>query len=222
MELDSQALGRILSGESVYLEHRWLMLGDFRHASDDVLERLASGVQDFEGIELGLNRLSPRGAKALLGMNAGFLILTALHALDEETACVLGACPFDTRPIRHLRLGMPLSEQAAASLVGTTPPEDCCDRPLAVSVPSITLPVAQALARHTHELYLQVRGQLSPDVATALSGHAGYSLTLDCDGGFTHETLQALSGNPTKGVLAERRNRICVVDLTDDLPNVSP
>lgn len=228
-ELGSQALNGILSGGNTYLEHhsgnpRWLMLGNFSHASDDVLERLAAGMHDLEGIELGLNRLSPRGAQALLGMNAGFLILTALHALDEETAFVLGACSFDTRPIRHLRLGMPLSEQAATGLVGMTPLEGCCDRPLAVSVPSITLPVTQALARHAHELYLEVWDQaLSLEVATALSCHAGCSLTLDCDCGFSHETLQALSGNEKKRVRkAEQRNRVYVVAPTDALPNVSP
>ncbi|MDP1525684.1 MAG: hypothetical protein Q8M20_07730 [Rhodocyclaceae bacterium] len=218
MELDSQALDRMLSGGSGYLEHsgdntRWLMLGDFTHASVDVLERLAAGMPNIEGIELGLNRLSPHGAKVLLGMTTGFLMLTDLHALDEQTAIVLGACPFDNRPIRHLRLGMPISAQTAAGLVGAPPPEGYCDRPLAVSVPSINLPVAQALAHHTHELYLEVRDQpLSPDVATALSGHAGYNLTLDCDGGFTHETLRALSGNLAKRVRkAERQNRVYVV-----------
>ncbi len=29
----------------------WLMLGNLRHAADDVLERLAAGGQNLEGIE---------------------------------------------------------------------------------------------------------------------------------------------------------------------------
>lgn len=219
MELDDQTLDEILSGRSPYLEQhgdnaRWLMLGTFRHAADDMLEHLAGGMQNLEGIELGINQLSPRAAKALLGMNIGFLFLTGLRGLDEQAAFVLGACPFDARPIRHLWLGEPISERAAAWLVGVPPPEDDCDSPLTVSVPSITLPVAQALSRHTHELYLEVRNEmLSPDVAVALSGHAGYSLTLDCNCGFSDETLHGLSGNPGKRIRkVSQRNRAYVVD----------
>lgn len=219
MELDDQTLDEILSGRSPYLEQhgdnaRWLMLGSFRHAADDMLEHLAGGMQNLEGIELGINQLSPRAAKALLGMNVDFLVLTALCGLDEQAAFVLGACPFDVRPIRHLRLEEPISERAAAWLVGEPPPENRCDRPLTVSVPSITLPVAQALSRHTHELYLEVRDEmLSPDIAEVLSGHAGYSLTLDSDCGFSDETLQALFGNPGKRTRkVSQRNRAYVVD----------
>lgn len=219
MELDNQTLTAILSGSSAYLEQhsddtRWLMLGSFTYASDDVLERLAAGMQNLEGIEIGLNQLSPRAAKALLGMNVDFLFLTGLHCLDEQAAFVLGACPFDARPIRHLRLGEPISERAAAWLVGESPPEDSCDSPLTVSVPFITLPAALALSRHTHELYLEVRDQmLSQDVAAILSGHAGYSLTLDCDCGFSDETLQALAGNSGKRTRKMgQRNRVYVVD----------
>lgn len=219
MKFDDQTIDDILSGRSPYLEQHsddalWLMLGTFRHVADDLLERLATGMQNLEGIELGINQLSPRAAKALLEMNIDFLFLTGLRGLNEQAAFVLGACPFDARPIRHLRLDEPISEHAAAWLVGAPPPEDSCDRPLTVSVPSITLPVAQALSRHTHELYLEVRDEmLSPDIAEALSGHAGYSLTLDCDCGFSDETLQALSVNLGKRTrkLGER-NRVYVVD----------
>lgn len=219
MELDVQTLDEILSGRSTYLEQhsdnaRWLMLGTFRHAADDLLERLAAGMQNLEGIELGISQLSPRAAKALLGMNIDFLFLTALCGLDEQASFVLGACPFDARPIRHLRLEEPISEQAAAWLVGEPPPENACDRPLTVSVPSISLPVAQALSRHTHELYLEVRDEmLSPDIAQVLSDHTGYSLTLDCDCGFSDETLHALSGNPGKRIRKiGQQNRVYVVD----------
>lgn len=219
MELDDQTLDEILSGRSPYLEQHcddaaWLMLGNFSHVADDALERLAAGMRNLEGIELGINQLSPRAAKALLGMNADFLFLIDLRGLDEQAAFVLGACPFDTRPIRQLRLEEPISERAAAWLVGESPPEDGCDRPLSVSVPSITLPVALALSSHTHELYLQVRDEiLTPDIAEVLSGHAGYSLTLDCDWGFSDETLLALSGNPGKRTRKTgERNRVYVVD----------
>lgn len=219
MELDNQTLDEILSGRSPYLEQHcdgalWLMLGNFSRAADDALERLAAGMQNLEGIELGINQLSPRAAKVLLGMNVAFLFLTGLRGLAEQAAFVLGACPFDARPIRHLRLEEPISERAAAWLVGEPPPEDRCDRPLTVSVPSITLPVALALSRHTHELYLEVRDEiLTPDIAEVLSGHAGYSLTLDCDRGFSDETLQALSGNPGKRTRKPGEwNRAYVVD----------
>lgn len=219
MELDNRTLDEILSGHSPYLEQhsvnaRWLIISKFSHVSDDVLERLAACIQNLEGIEIGLNRLSPRAAKALLRMNVEFLFLSGLHGLDEQAAFVLGASPFDTRPIRHLRLGDTLSEREATWLVGQPPPEGGCDRPLTVSVPTITLPVALALSRHTHELYLEVRDQvLSPDVAVALSGHAGYSLTLDCDCGFSDETLHALSGNPGKRIRKMgQQNRVYVVD----------
>lgn len=219
MELDDQTLDEILSGRSHYLERHsddaaWLMLGNLSHAADEMLERLAAEMQNLEGIELGINQLSPRAAKALLGMNVEFLCLTGLRSLEEQAAFVLGACPFDARPIRHLRLEEPISERAAAWLVGEPPPENRCDRPLTVSVPSITLPVAQALSRHTHELYLEVRDEmLSPDIAEVLSGHAGYSLTLDCDCGFSDETLQALFGNPGKRTRkVSQRNRAYVVD----------
>lgn len=184
MELDNQTLDEILSGRSPYLEQHcdgalWLMLGSFSHAADEVLERLAAGTQKLEGIELGIIQLSPRAAKILLGMNVDFLFLSGLRGLDEQAAFVLGAYPFDARPIRQLRLEEPISERAAAWLVGEPPPENGCDRPLTVSVPSITLPVAQALSRHTHELYLEVRGEmLSPDVAAALAEHKGYYLEL--------------------------------------------
>ncbi len=219
MELDNQTLDAILSGSSPYLEQhcdgaRWLMLVNFTFSSDDVLERLVTGTQNLEGIEIGLNQLSPRAAKALLGMNVDFLFLTGLHDLDEQAAFVLGACPFEARPIRHLRLEEPISERAASWLVGASPPDDHCDSPLTVSIPSITLPVAQALSRHTHELCLEVRdGSLSPEVAAILSGHAGYSLTLDCDCGFSDETLQALAGNSGKRTRKMgQQNRVYVVD----------
>lgn len=219
MELDNQTLAAILSGFSPYLEQhcdeaRWLMLGSFHHAADDVLEQLAAGVRDLEGIELGVNRLSPRAAKLLLGMNVRFLFLTGLHELDEQAAFVLGACPFENRPIRSLRLEESLSLRAATWLVGQSPPKDSCDSPLSVSVPSINLPVAMALSRHTHELYLELRDQvLCPDVAAAFSAHAGYSLALTCDGDFSDETLQALSGNPGKrSRKMGERNRVYVVD----------
>lgn len=219
MELDDQTLDEILSGRSPYLEQHcddavWLMLGNFSHVADDALDRLAAGMRNLEGIELGINQLSPRAAKVLLGMNVDFLCLTGLQCLDEQAAFVLGACTFDVRPIRHLRLGEPISERAAAWLVGESPPEDSCDSPLTVSVPSITLPAALALSRHTHELYLEVRDEmLSPEVAAVLSGHAGYSLTLDCDCGFSDETLQALAGNQGKRTRKMgQRNRVYVVD----------
>ena len=219
MEFDDQTLDDILSGRSPYLEQHcddalWLMLGTFRHVADDLLERLATRMQNLEGIELGINQLSPRAAKALLEMNIDFLFLTGLRGLNEQAAFVLGACPFDARPIRHLRLDEPISEHAAAWLVGEPPPEDCCDSPLTVSVPSITLPAALALSRHTHELYLEVRDEmLSPEVAAVLSGHAGYSLTLDCECGFSDETLQALAGNQGKRTRKMgQRNRVYVVD----------
>ena len=74
MELDDQTLDEILSGRSHYLERHsddaaWLMLGNLRLAADEMLERLAAEMQNLEGIELGINQLSPRAAKALLGMN---------------------------------------------------------------------------------------------------------------------------------------------------------
>ena len=54
---------------------------------------------------------------------------------------------------------------------------------------------------------------LSPEVAAVLSGHAGYSLTLDCDCGFSDETLQALAGNQGKRTRKMgQRNRVYVVD----------
>lgn len=219
MELDDQTLDEILSGRSHYLERHsddaaWLMLGNLRLAADEMLERLAAEMQNLEGIELGINQLSPRAAKALQGMSVEFLCLTGLSGLEEQAAFVLGACPFDTRPIRYLRLAKPISERAAAWLVGEPPPENGCDRPLTVSVPSITLPVAQALSRHTHELYLEVRDEmLSPEIAEVLSRHAGYSLTLDCDCGFSDETLQALFGNPGKRTRkVSQQNRAYVVD----------
>lgn len=219
MKLDSEAVFAIWFGESPYLELpgediRWLMLGGFTRAKDNVLEMLAAGTMQVEGIELGLKRLSPRAARALLIMKVEFLFLTGLDELNEQAAFLLGAYPFEFRPIRNLRLRKPISAQAAALLVGEPPPEGSCDRPLTVSVPSITLSVAQALARHTHELYLEVRDQpLSPEVAAVLANHAGYSLTLDCDCGFSDETLQALSGNPDKRIRKMgQRNRVYVVD----------
>lgn len=219
MDLDDETLAAILSGSGPYLEQscdgaRWLNLGGFSHANDDVLESLAASIQNFEGIELGLRQLSPGIATALQRMNIGILALTGLHFLDEQAAFVLGSWSFDTRPIRHLRLRVPVSAQAAAWLVGEPPPEGACDRPLTVSVPSITLPVAQALSRHTHELYLEVREQvLSPDVAAVLCSHTGYSLTLDSDCGFSDEMLRALSSNHRKRIRKlSQRNRVYVVD----------
>lgn len=222
MELDDQILAEIFSGRSPYLEQhvdnsRWLMLGSFRHISDDMLERLIGGIQNLEGIELGIKQLSTRMAKALLEMKIDFLCLSGLCRLDEQAAFVLGACPFDTRPIRNLRIDEPISERAATWLIGEPPPENCCDKPLSVSLPYITMPIAQALSRHTHELYLEVRDEiLSPDVAEALSGHVGYSMALDCNCGFSDQTLLALFGNPEKlNRKVSQRNRVYLVD--DDM-----
>lgn len=217
MEINRKALDEILSGRSPYLEKNsdedvWLLLGNFNQAADEVLERLVAGMQNLTGFELGIHQLSPRAAKVLLGMSVDYLFLTGLRNLDEQAAFLLGAWPFDARPIRDLWLEEPISERAAAWLVGEPPPENDCDTFLSVSVPSITLSVAQALSRHTDELFLTVREEmLSPDIAEVLSGHVGYRLTLDCDCGFSDETLRALSGNPDKRTRKEGK-RVYVVD----------
>lgn len=219
MEIDIQTLDSILAGNSSYLDlltdgSRWLTLGNFTYCSDFVLNRLVSGVQTVEGIELGLRDLSPTAASILSRLETQFVFLTGLGCLREATAGVLGKWPLASRPIRHLRIAEPISERSATLLVGRPPPIDRCDSPLTVSVPSITLPVAQALSRHTHELYLEVRDEMvSPDIAKVLSGHGGYSLTLDCACGFSDETLQALFGNPGKRTRkVSQRNRVYVVD----------
>jgi hypothetical protein len=220
MELDNETANEILSGRSRYLERhidgaQWLTLDGFSHASDDVLERFSAQMHHLEGIEIGLNRITPRAAKALVEMNVYILIFTDLHDLDEQAASALGACPFDNRPLRELNLRSSISEKAAASLVGEPPNDDEYDSPLSLSVPSINFRVAQALSRHTHELHVTVRDEmLSADVAEVLSSHAGYFLTVTCGRGFSAEALVALGSNSQKRAPKRwgPKNTYCVVD----------
>lgn len=221
MELSSEIVEAILAGNTPYVDHRsgskpWLLLSAFTACANHDLEQLLSNIGPLEGIELGLSELSPIAASLLCRIELEYLFLPGLVSLPDETAHTLGHWPFESRPIRDIRFDQPISATTAHKLVELMPSDRQCDRPLSISLPSITPDVASALSHQTHELYLDIRNHtLSSDITSELANHTGYSLWVSADCGLSDESLIALSVNHTKRVRIEPgRNRACLYAAT--------
>ena len=144
----------------------------------------------------------------------GILEFTNLIRIDDDAAYALGGWEFHGRPIRTLNIASPLSVKAARGLVGKAPPDDSCDRPLDISLPSLTQDVAKMLRRHTHELGLEIRDEeLAPEVAEVLAGHAGYELRITVSREISKAALSALSLNRNKRIGVQRGG--CLIYVVD-------
>lgn len=180
MELELQTVDAILSGESPYLEtydhseRPWLDLREFRRCSDSVFERLVSNIGPLGYFWLGLEEMPLGQALRLRRLQIDVLFLTNLSRLDDDAAHTLGDWGFGRKPIRNFKIAAPLSQGAARGLVGKMISGDSCDRPLDLSLPSLSPEVADRLRHHTHELGLHICGEaLTPEVAALLAKHAG-------------------------------------------------
>ena len=221
MELSSQIVEAILAGNTPYVDHRsgskpWLLLSAFTACANHDLEQLLSNIGPLEGIELGLRELSEIGASLLCRVELEYFFLPGLVSLSDETAHILGYWPFESRPVREMRFDQPISATTAYKLVELTPSDCQCDRPLSISLPSITPDVAQALSQQSHELYLDIRNHaLGSDIASELANHKGYSLWVTSDCKFSDQSLRVLSASHIKQVRVESGgNRVCLYDAT--------
>jgi hypothetical protein len=217
MKLDFQAVHAILSGAEPYNYYgcdgaRWLALDGFSSCDIGALDHLVANVGPVEGVEFGLEYLDLTIALKLRRFDTQFLFLENLHSLDEDAARILGKWSFGDRPIRSMTLLKPISAIAARGLVGSAPAIDQCDRPLSLTLPSITVDVANALMSHTHELSLYVRDEmLSPEVAALLAWHSGYHLYLTLPCSISVEARVQLSSNPAKRISIQRGGTIIYV-----------
>ncbi|MCX7184196.1 MAG: hypothetical protein NTW90_02965 [Nitrosospira sp.] len=204
-KLDMAAAQSILSEDIPLLRHKgrdvWLYLSEYSDYSQDALAYLVGNIGEIEGIEAGFRCLSKDGAHTITQLRTQFCFLTGLGRLDEEAAVILGDWDREFRPIQDIVIQEPLSVEAASALVAASLQikGDCCDGPLALSMPSINSDIAGALCHHNHELYLRIRDeQLLPGAAWELARHTGYSLTLDLDKAIPEESIRALVSNPEK------------------------
>lgn len=180
---------------------KWLSI-DMPHSQDpNFVDSMVSRNHTFEGIELRTNHLSASVAKILQKANAEYLFLTILKPLGKSAAGVLGDWPFSIRPIRDITFEHEISAKIAKALMGGIPGKNECDRPLSISVPTITAEVAQVLARHTNELYLTISHCfVDDDIVLALNEFRGKRLFLDSRMGFTKKAKQALFSNPASRI----------------------
>jgi len=207
MELELQTVDAILSGESPYLEtydhseRPWLDLREFRRCSDSVFERLVSNIGPLGYFWLGLEEVPLGQALRLRRLQIDVLFLTNLSRLDDDAAHALGDWRFGRKPIRNFKIAAPLSQGAARALVGKMISGDSCDRPLDLSLPSLSPEVADCLRHHTHELGLHLCSEgLTPEAAELLAKHAGYELTLSLPTRISDVAQLALARNPEKRI----------------------
>jgi hypothetical protein len=173
----------------------WLTLR-FSDFDIDALRHLVTHVGKLYGLSAHFRVVSPEAAELLVTVATEFLNLPSLTTLDEQTAHVLRRQDNVERPILSLGVQQPLSAQAAEAL---TADSESDDGPLDLSLPLLLPRVAQGLARHRHELYLNLRDQmLSPDAARELAQHSGYALTCRFYRPLLEDSLTALASNPNK------------------------
>lgn len=179
----------------------WLSI-DMPHSLDpNFVDSMVSRNHAFEGISLTTNQLSASVAKILRKANTEYLFLTIFQPLGASAAGVLGEWPFSTRPIRDITFEHEISTEAARALMGGVPSENECDRPLSISMPTLTAEVAQVLARHTNDLYLTISQCIvDDDIVLKLNEFRGKRLFLDSRMGFTKKAKQALFSNPVSRI----------------------
>jgi len=218
MELDLQTVNAILSGESPHLEKHdhselpWLDLREFRRCSDSVFEHLVSNIGPLEYFWLGLEEMPLGRALRLRRLQIDVLFLTNLNCLDDDAAHAFGDWRVGRKPIRNFTVATPLSQSAARGLVGKMVSEDSCDRPLDLSLPSLSPEVADCLRHHTHELGLHICGEaLTPEVAALLAKHAGYELTLSLPACISDVARLALARNPEKRISIQKGGTLIYV-----------
>lgn len=224
MELDLQTVDAILAGESPYLKTYAqtdlpaLELGDFRHCSDHVLDRLVSNIGPLNYFWLGVEDL-PHGhalkLKALWTYHIGFPGLNCLHE-DTARALVVDDWPLGHAPILEFALRDPLSEEVAQAIV-----DQRCEGMLSLKLPSISSNVARLLMAQLGELFLIVSNQsLTAEIARIFSRHRGYRLTAWLGLESVNETFQgqairhALASNPVKRFgVSRQQGRIVIGDI---------
>lgn len=182
--------GQSLPGDGQYL---WLDLSTYSEYTQDALSYLAGHIGAVEGVSLGFRYLLPEGAATLSLLRTPFFLLTDLDQLDAEAASNLKWAP-GAQPICQVIVKEALNE-GVANILAHLQHSSILD----ISVPSISLPVAESLSRHNHRLYLSIRDrQLDQGTATALAYHAGHMLTIIDDN--SDEFMSELSSNPLKDV----------------------
>lgn len=196
---DDNAVARILEGHSTLLgnfryDGKYLDLSGYSSYTHNALVTLAQNVEELDTLEIGFRYLTVEACQLLTSIRTGTFVLSNLTSLEVEVAKHLHWTD-EHQPIRDIRVNAALCEAAAVALVGAG--DD--NRPLYISLPSINLGVAQALARHTHELHIFVpNDELTTKVAEALAHHAGYSLTVILNAPVRDRALHAFSSNPAK------------------------
>lgn len=217
MNLDINLVNLILSEselDNIYRIEGWLHLNAFTSCDEDALSHLVANIGPIEGIEIGLRFLSLSTALKLRRLKTYYLFLPGLCSLDGGAARVLGQWLFRESPLCQITLQEPLSAYAATLLVSAPPEIGGSHGLLSISLPSITADVAKALMGHTDALYLEIRdGNLTPEIASALSRHAGYDLRLLLPTPVTDEVLLYLSGNADKRVGTQKGG--VVVNVVD-------
>lgn len=179
----------------------WLSI-EVPHSLDpNYVDSMVSRSPAFEGIDLTTSRLSASVAKILRKANTEYLFLTILQPLGASTAGVLGEWPFATRPIRDITSKHEIPMDAARALIGGLPGENECDRPLSISVPTLTTEVARVLVRHTNELYLTIwQCIVDDDIMSVLTEFCGRRLFLDPRMGITEKARAVLPSNPASRI----------------------
>jgi hypothetical protein len=132
--------------------------------------RRGSGFLEFLTLSLsGLRQLSPAVAKAL-GQHKGILILKGLKELSDEAAHELGN-HFGTLELNGLRSLSPAAARALAYGGGRWPDRPTLDIQLRLNgLKTIAPETARELARYQGTMWLGGLGELTPEVAEALSG----------------------------------------------------
>lgn len=196
---DLQSAQSVTQGHSPYVERypdgeiSALNLGGFTHYTHEALDFLATHLTAgrIPVIDIGFRALSVNAARALSTLDADLFLLPALIQLDATAAAALWF-NMNEPPIVDIQLQLPLDIDAAEELLLTQQ-----EMGLNLSLPSLSVDVANVVSRHTGSSYLNIRDeQLPVEAANILAHHAGYSSWIDLDIEPTPEVLAALSSNP--------------------------
>lgn len=170
-----------------------LDLSSYRSASIEAIELLAS--LEFGFASIGLTDLSAAAATALSGWKSYFLIFERLSLLTPSAAEALGSEDAEHGLVfSQLKVLDSVSARYLVKAAGAG-----CPLSLQLSG-QLTPRVASALAEHRHELSIDLAAPLLPNAAEALAFHCGYNLQILSQLEITCEAIQRLGANPAKSI----------------------
>lgn len=169
---------------------------DYDYCVPEAMQMLVDWKQKFQSFQVSFKSIDADVARSLSRICCDYMYLSNLEALDSSNAKRLAGF---TEYILHVQMRV---EPEPAAIDGLIHPSH--ERPLDVTLPTLSVESARILASYSHELYLELPFHaLTPTVTAILSGHIGYRLNLrltEFDGIKAHasEVLEILSRTPCK------------------------